>query len=95
MLRRLYLGIELSAIVVAIAAVLRWPSLREPLTVPHVMTLLLLFGEIGLLLGPWHHDIFAGWDAGRMMYSTAYALLIVLQAGILWRSPAVGASDRG
>lgn len=95
LVRRLYLGTELSAIVVAIAAVLRWPSLREPLTVPHVMTLLLLFGEIGLLLGPWHHDIFAGWDAGRMMYSTAYALLIVLQAGILWRSPAAGAADGG
>lgn len=93
LLRRLYLGIELAALLSAISAVLRWPRRGEALTVPHVMTLVLLSGEIGLLLGPWHHDLFAGWDAGRMMYSTAYALLIVLQLGILWRSPASSASD--
>ena len=91
LLRRLYLGIELSALVAAIAAVVQWPWRLEPLTVPHVMTLLLLSGEVGLLLGPWHHDLFAGWDAGRMTYSTAYALLIALQLGILWRSPASSA----
>lgn len=94
LLRRVYLGIELAALAVAVAAITQWAWRRESPTLPHVMTILLLSGETGLLLGPWHHDIFAGWDAGRIMYSTAYVVLIILQGGILWKSSESSSSER-
>jgi hypothetical protein len=94
LLRRVYLGIELAALAVAVAAITQWAWRRESPTLPHVMTILLLSGEAGLLFGPWHHDIFAGWEAGRIMYSTVYVVLIGLQGGVLWKSSESSSSER-
>lgn len=94
LLRRVYLGIELTALAVAVAAITQWAWRRESPMLPHVMTILLLSGEAGLLFGPWHHDIFAGWEAGRIMYSTVYVVLIGLQGGVLWKSSESSSSQR-
>jgi hypothetical protein len=85
-LRQVYLGIELAALAVALAAIIQWAWRRESPTLTHGVALLLLSGEAKLLLGPWHHDIFAGWDAGRIMYATIYLVIAVVQVGVLWTS---------
>lgn len=69
-LRQTYFGIELAALALAAGALIPWIWRRTSPTVTHVVAILLLSGEAGLVLGPWHHDIFLGWDAGRIMYAT-------------------------
>ena len=93
LLRKTYSGIELAALAVAAGAFIPWIWRRESPRIQHVMAILLLSGEVALLLGPWHHDIFEGWDAGRIMYATAYIVFIVFQGGVLWNSSEQSSSE--
>jgi hypothetical protein len=84
-LREAYLIVELAALAVAVGASIQWLRRRESTTLPHTVALLLLSSEIAVFLGPWHRDIFAGWDMGRTMYAITYAAIALVQGGFLWR----------
>lgn len=84
-LRDAYFIVELAALAVAVAASVQWSRRRESLMLPHVVALLILASEIAVLVGPWHRDIFAGWDMGRTMYAITYAAIALIQGGFLWR----------
>jgi hypothetical protein len=84
-LRQVYLGIELAALVVALAAIIQWAWRRESPTLTHVVALLLLGTEIAALVGPWHRDIFAGWDMARTMFAFTYAAITCLQGSVAWK----------
>jgi hypothetical protein len=83
-LRQVYFGIELAAIIVAFGVLIPWVGRREWPTVTHVAAILLLSGEVGVLFGPWHRDIFAGWDMGMVMYAITYGVIALLQGVVLW-----------
>lgn len=84
-LRQVYSGIELAALIVALAAIIQWAWRRESPTLTHVVALLLLGTEIAALLGPWHRDIFAGWDMARTMFAFTYAAITCLQGSLSWK----------
>ena len=84
-LRQGYLGIELAALLVALAATIQWAWRRESPTLTHMVALLLLGTEIAVLVGPWHRDIFAGWDMARAMFALTYAAITCLQGSVSWK----------
>lgn len=84
-LRRVYLGIELGAIVVATGWLITWASRRESPMLPHLVALLLLSTEFAVLIGPFVRDIFAGWAMGRVMYGLTYLVVLAISGGLLWR----------
>lgn len=83
-LRRVYFGIELAALIIAAGALIQWAWRREFPLLPHLVAIGLLSTEVAVLLGPWAHDIFAGWTAGRIMYSMVYAAISIVTGGMLW-----------
>lgn len=84
-LRQVYLGIELTALLVALAAIIQWAWRRETPTLTHTVALLLLGTEIAVLVGPWHRDIFAAWDMARTMFALTYAAITCLQGSVSWK----------
>jgi hypothetical protein len=84
-LRQAYLGIELAALAVALAAIIQWAWRRESPTLTHIVALLLLGTEIAALVGPWHRDIFTGWDMARVMFAFTYAAITGLQGSVSWK----------
>lgn len=83
-LRQVYFGIELAAIVAGFGFLIPWIGRREWPTVTRVTGILLLSGEVGVLFGPWHRDIFAGWDMSMIMYAITYGVLALVQGVALW-----------
>jgi hypothetical protein len=84
-LRQVYFGTELAAIVISAGALIPWTWRRESPSLTHTAAILLLAGEVAVFLGPWRRDIFAGWDMGRVMYAVIYLVIAILQGGVLWK----------
>jgi hypothetical protein len=84
-LRQAYLAAELAAQVVVLGGAIVWTARREPPHIEHAALALLLATEVGTLIaGPWR-AIFTTWYIAQLMYVGAFAALVVVQGGALWK----------
>jgi hypothetical protein len=85
-LRQTYLAAELAAQAIALGGAIVWTARRDPPHVEHAALALLLATELGTLIaGPWR-AIFTTWRIAQLMYVGAFAALVVVQGGALWKS---------
>lgn len=85
-LRLVYLGAELTAQAVALGGALLWSTRRSPPGAEHAVLALLVAVELGTLIaGPWR-AIYTTWYISQLMYLGAFAAIIAVQGGALWRS---------
>jgi hypothetical protein len=88
-LRKVLLGIELASMLVGLASILVWRRRSERSTITAVCTSVLVAGHFGTILsGPYRFGLFGeAWFLAQVAYVLIYAVVIVLQAGILWEHP--------
>lgn len=85
-LRLTYLAAELAAQAIVLGGAIVWTARREPPHAEHAALALLLATELGTLIaGPWR-AIFTTWRIAQLMYVGAFAALVVVQGGALWKS---------
>lgn len=84
-LARVYLGVELAAIVVGLGSFITWAWKRETPNLTHVVTLLIVVVELATLL-PFSKGPFVSWSLAQASYITLYVVLIVIYGGVLWDS---------
>jgi hypothetical protein len=84
-LRQAYLAAEVGAFLVSVGLMIMWGWRREWSGLSPAVVIPLLFAEGGVIYGAWRGDIFEGWNTGRLMYATVYAVLCLVQGGALWR----------
>jgi hypothetical protein len=82
-LSRVYLGVELAAIVVGLGSFIMWAWKRETPKLTHVVTLLVIAVELATLL-PFGKGPFVYWSLAQASYMTLYVVLIVIYGGVLW-----------
>jgi len=80
-LARAFLGVELAALAITIAAGFAWWRRPEPPTITEGAVLVLALIEAGVISG-WRPA--AGWEFQSGLYLVAYAALIGLHLGELW-----------
>ncbi|HLM73225.1 MAG TPA: hypothetical protein VK459_11055 [Polyangiaceae bacterium] len=88
-LRKVLLGIELASMLVGLASILVWRRRSERSTITALCTSVLVVGHFGTILsGPYRFGLFGeAWVLAQVAYVLIYAVVIVLQAGILWEHP--------
>jgi hypothetical protein len=86
-LARCYLAAELGAIVVGIGSIATWIPARRVPEVRHVVIALVIAAELtSALVGPWRVNVFGSWVLAQVIHALLFALLTVLQGGVLWIS---------
>jgi hypothetical protein len=81
-LQQTYLVLELTSLLIGLGMLVQFAWRRQSLTVTHLVTILILFGEFAVLAGVWRKDVFGnGWDPARIMYLVSYSVLAIIQ---LW-----------
>ncbi len=82
-LARVYLGVELAALVVGLGSFITWAWKRETPNLTHVVTLLLVAVELATLL-PFNKGPFVSWSLAQASCMTLYVVLTVVYGGVLW-----------
>jgi hypothetical protein len=88
-LRKVLLGIELASMLVGLASILVWRRRSERSTITALCTSVIVVGHFGTVIsGPYRFGLFGeAWFLAQVAYVLIYAVVIVLQAGILWEQP--------
>jgi hypothetical protein len=89
-LARCYTAAELASLLVGVGCIVSWlPHRRERLPGLHttVVMLLIAVGLTGLVKGPWRFGIFDTWALAQIGYAVTYAVIMVLEGGVLWIKP--------
>jgi hypothetical protein len=86
-LRRVYLGAQLAALAVVVAAIASFWWRREAGMTPARACLMLCAGTdiSDLIAGAWRWGFWTRWDLNQAVLVLLYSILIVLQ-GVLWSS---------
>jgi len=89
-LARCYTAAELASLLVGVGCLVSWlPHRRERPPGLHttVVMLLIAVGLTGLVKGAWRFGIFDTWALAQIGYAVTYAVIIILEGGVLWIKP--------
>jgi hypothetical protein len=89
LLRKAYLGFDLACLMVAVGCVVHWGAFRKdtPQAI-HLIVMLMVGAEIASVAGgAWRSDIFTTWKLEQVAYSMLYAVVVVINGGVLWIRP--------
>ena len=83
LLASVYLGVELTALLVSIGAVASWWWRRTPTTIAESIALLLVIFDVVLIAGPYAAgSIFTTWPIAFGMYGVLYTAITVME--VVW-----------
>lgn len=90
-LRKVLLGVELASMLVGLASIVAWRSRRTLSTTTALCTSILVVGHFStVVFGPYRFGLFGeAWVLAQVAYVLIYAVVIVLQASILWEHPSM------
>lgn len=85
MLRRCYVGAELGAVVVALAAAAAWARRRERVDLTSLVLFFVFVVDVAKLLGgPFRGDLFTSWVLAWPMHAVLYGVIAGVQGGAWW-----------
>jgi hypothetical protein len=85
-LRQVYLGVELGALVVAVGVAAMWARRWQPLETHHrAMAFIIAADFVIVVLGPWRYPLGVRWDLALTGELILFATLVLLQVGALCR----------
>jgi hypothetical protein len=88
LLARAYTGAELFAVMVSLGAAIMWyrsPSKVQTTTAQSTLVVIVA-SELASVVGSWRLGIFDNWHLTQIAYLLMFAVLIVMQGGLVWQS---------
>jgi hypothetical protein len=89
LLRKAYLGFELTCLMVAVGCLLHWIAFRKDTPRPRHLIVMLIIGAeaAGFIGGAWRFGIFTTWKLAQVAYTMLYSAVAVINGGVLWIRP--------